>query len=65
MNCGKRFGGGQGYSNTCGEHVWGEKSPIGVCEKCRNKLIVKMANMESLNDDEVNFINTLIKKGES
>ena len=50
--CGKSVTSGQGTSYTCGEHEWGDSSPIYQCRSCikteRDCLLDKVKLLESV-----------------
>lgn len=66
MNCGNKFGGGQGYVDVCGDNVgYGRENEKIVCGKCRDKLMLKMAlhiDIDIFEKDEREFISRLLTK---
>lgn len=68
MSCGDRYGGGQGYVDICGQLPAYHKNTIGLCDKCKDKLIlklVKLVDMDELDVDEYQYAVNLISKEKS
>lgn len=52
IHCGTSFGGGQGYTDTCGKEVYGKGTPLAQCSGCMKEEIIQLkAENESLRKD--------------
>lgn len=50
--CGASFGGGQGYTDTCGQEEYGKGTPLAQCKQCMRQEIHQLkAENESLRAD--------------
>lgn len=50
--CGASFGGGQGYTDTCGQEEYGKGTPLAQCKQCMRQEIYQLkTDNESLRKD--------------